>query len=215
MIINITNGEEFNNYISSKEEGLFIPFNEALIDGINLYPLFSLEFIFERCKSLKVSKDLYLSKLDVFLNVLKKINSNDILILWFGKDTFCQINLLGVLTYLESLNISNKIFLNIIDDETKEILEKETEIKLGSFTNTYKRLFIDNKFIKCELDYINIAIKEYFYLKDKNNDIYKFIESNSSKLNKENLFKQVFLMTRKYGLGDSQIYNLIDNIMRS
>ena len=45
MLINITTGEEFNDYIQNKIEGLFIPFNEALIDGQPIFPLFDESFI--------------------------------------------------------------------------------------------------------------------------------------------------------------------------
>ena len=38
-VINITNGEYFNDYISKKKKELFIPFNESLIQGNPKYPL--------------------------------------------------------------------------------------------------------------------------------------------------------------------------------
>ena len=45
MILNITNGEYFNNYIKRINSGLFIPFNEAMIDGETTKFIFSNEFI--------------------------------------------------------------------------------------------------------------------------------------------------------------------------
>ena len=43
--LNITSGQEFNDYIIDKENGLFMPFNEAMIEGIPVFPPFSEGFI--------------------------------------------------------------------------------------------------------------------------------------------------------------------------
>ena len=70
-VINITNGQYFNDYISKKNEGLFIPFNEALFQGNPKYPLFNNEFIIERTKThyKDVSKTHeYLNNMESFLS---------------------------------------------------------------------------------------------------------------------------------------------------
>lgn len=141
MKINITNGEEFTKYISTQKTERFIPYNEAIIAGHPLYPLFADEFIFERCNTHNVSKDMYMSKKVQFLDVISNITPKDIIILWFEKDTFCQINLLSILTFLEQKKIKNKIYLNIIDESTKKIIERKVEIQLNNFTKSYKYLF--------------------------------------------------------------------------
>ena len=46
--INITSGESFNEYIKTKINGIFVPFNEALMEGKPLFPLFDETFINER-----------------------------------------------------------------------------------------------------------------------------------------------------------------------
>lgn len=214
MIVNITCGEEFNQYISNIQNGIFIPFNEVLIEGNPLYPLFSIDFIKERCKCHNVSMKLYKSKINLFLDTINSIDKNVDLILWFGKDTFCQINLLGILTYFEQIKCTNRIFLNIIDEETNEILENEIPIYLGTFTDSYKNLFEQNIFLKTNFTYLDNAIKEYVELNNPDNDIYIFIKENRNKLTRKELFNSVFDATRKYGLGDIQVNNMIDNVYK-
>ena len=211
MKINITCGQQFNNYLLKKNKEICIPFNEALIDGNLLYPLFDEIFIDERCICHNVSEKIYLSKISRFLNFINSISKDDDLVLWFGSDTFCQINLLGLLTYLEQTKCNNKIYLNIINEENNDIIEKLIPTILGNFTHSYINLIKNNKYIETNNIYIDNAIKDYLYLKNKDNDIYKFIKDNKDIISKKELFNEIFKMTRKYGLADIQINKMIDN----
>ena len=127
--INITNGQYLNNFLESKYEGVFIPFNEAMIQGDLLYPLFDDVFIEKRSLVHNVTKELYLSNISIFLNIEKYINEVESITLWFGKDAFCIINLLTVLVYFENLNYQKDIILNIVDDASCELLESNIQIK--------------------------------------------------------------------------------------
>ena len=71
--INITNGEEFNNYIKTKLNAKFIPFNEAMIDGNPIYPLFDEKFIQERCKTHRVTIRQYQDVLKEFIDFKNKL----------------------------------------------------------------------------------------------------------------------------------------------
>ena len=51
MQINITCGQYANDYLSTHLPGTFIPFNEAMIHGNPIYPLFSEQFILERVQT--------------------------------------------------------------------------------------------------------------------------------------------------------------------
>lgn len=138
--INITAGEFLNKFLSNEFEGLFIPFNEALSKGDLYYPLFDENFIHERCKVLGVTNEEYKMKLKDFLSFLDSIDKYDEIILWFGNDLFCQVNLLGVLTLLEQYHFCGKITLNIVDEENNnEIIQKMDNVKLGSFTKEYQK----------------------------------------------------------------------------
>ena len=93
--------------------------------------------------------------------VLKEKTYNKIC-LWFGKDTFCQMNLLTLLAYLEQIDFSGKITLNYIDDETFEIIENDINVKLGIYKDIYKNVLI-NKVLPNEFGVLNPrAIDLYF-----------------------------------------------------
>ena len=173
--INITNGQYFNEYISKKKEGLFIPFNEALIQGKPIYPLFDEDFILERtrthCKDETKISD-YINNMSDFLNATKDVNRYEEIRLWFGEDTFCVINLLGVLTYLEQIGYKNIVLLNVIDDESFNVLKTDIKIALGSFTSSYKSLFENNLFVKTSNEIIDKGINDYLYLQSKDNHLY-------------------------------------------
>ena len=213
MLINITNGEEFNDYIQNKIEGLFIPFNEALIDGQPIFPLFDESFIKERCFTHHVDKNLYMEKMGPFLNAILSLTKEDELVLWFGKDMFCQINLLGLLSYLESLKIKNKIYVNIIDDYSKELIKKEIPILLEGFIDSYVALFEKRIFIQTNFEQINNGIKSYLHLFFEDNEIIDFIRENKLVLDRKKLISEVFKRTREYGLGNVQVINLVNKII--
>ena len=84
-IINITNGTYLNSYLQKKYSNeTFIPFNEAMIEGNPILPIFSDTFIDERCHTHQVSNESYLENMKGFLNFSKDIQSYDSIVLWFG-----------------------------------------------------------------------------------------------------------------------------------
>ena len=139
-IINITAGELLNKYLSDIYDGVFIPFNEALSQGNLSYPLFDDVFIDERCKSLLVTKDEYVSKLSLVLSFIDNMDKYNEVVLWFGDETFCQINLLGVLTMLEQGNFKGSVVINIVDESSNKVIRKYNNVELGNFTLEYKKL---------------------------------------------------------------------------
>ena len=140
-ILNITNGDVFNENFLSKFGGDAIPFREVMMDGDTVLDIYSDEFIEVRAQALGVKIEEYKSKMLTCggLNILgyKKLN------LWFGKDTFCQMNLLTLLAYLEQIDYSGEIFLNYIDDETFETLEENVRVDLGIYKNLYQEILIN------------------------------------------------------------------------
>ena len=69
-IINITNGDCFNKYISQRHAGYFVPFKEAMIEGNPLFPLFDDSFCQERTNTHMSSSALeYRKHMGDFLTV--------------------------------------------------------------------------------------------------------------------------------------------------
>jgi len=208
-VINITSGEYLNNYLINKNSGIYIPFNEAMIQGELIYPLFDNNFISKRSRIHNVDESLYKEKINDFINIKNYINDISKITLWFGKDAFCIINLLTVLSYLEDNNYNGKIILNLVDDYSHEVIEGNIELILGEFKNIYIKL-MNNKHIKCTYNFINEGIKDYIYITSDDNHILNYIKENINKLTYNDLMIKLLDLTSGYGLSDIQIKSMIE-----
>ena len=132
-ILNITNGDYFNDYFISKYGGVAIPFCEAMMDGEVVENIYSEEFVAIRAKSLNVTEDEYRAKMYVCDSLNDK--NYQIIHLWFGKDTFCQMNLLTLLAYLEQIEYSSLM---------REVQDVRTEINTSNlfmFHPQYQKMY--------------------------------------------------------------------------
>lgn len=127
MRINISSGDCLNEILQNKyssdcDFGKFIPFREAMIEGSFSSAPFSDEFCAERAKVHGVTKEDYLEKLSVFIDYLNRADEYDETILWFGDEPFCVENRKVILKALADKHYKGKIVLNIVNEETGEIL---------------------------------------------------------------------------------------------
>ena len=206
-ILNITNGDVFNENFLSKFGGEAIPFREVMMDGDTVLDIYSDEFIEVRAQALGVKIEEYKSKMLTCggLDILgyKKLN------LWFGKDTFCQMNLLTLLAYLEQIDYSGEIFLNYIDDETFETLEENVSVELGIYKNLYQEILIN----KNQIDNLGVlvarSIELFFDYHSKNGTLAEMVRNNVN-MAQTDLICLLLQNSREYGLSDIQAKNLID-----
>lgn len=206
-ILNITNGDVFNQYFISNCGIEAIPFREAMMDGETVIDIFSDEFIKLRASVNNVSVEEYKSNMLVY-NYLQN-NDYDELCLWFGKDTFCQMNLLTLLAFLEQINYTGKIALNYIDDETFEKLESTIPVELGIYRNLYENIIVSKHFSK-EVGVLDLhAIELYFDYHSENGALSKIVRDNS---NREKMDILIILLenSKEYGLSDIQAKKLIE-----
>ena len=211
--INITNGDYFNKYISQRHAGCFVAFKEAMIEGSPLFPLFDDSFCKERVNTHSPSSSVldYKKHMGEFITI--NFNDFDEVILWFGKDMFCQMNLLTVLAYLMQIDYKGNVYLNTIVDETNKIIKAKEKINLSNYINIYKSVFIDNKPIRVNNLYLDKAIQDYLLLKDNNSPLSLLIKQNVH-LPKQELFELIWENTRHLGLGDTQILKLIQKFKK-
>jgi len=160
--IHITNGDIFNEYISKKREGFFIPFREAMIKGSPRFPLFDEAFCRERADTHSTDICGYKEHMGAFLAL--DFSEFDQITLWFGKDTFCQLNLLTVLAYLHQQNYAGAVYLNTIDDELCEMLIEKEAIDLSAYSEIYQSVFVYHQFVETKHGYLNRAIREYMHI---------------------------------------------------
>lgn len=205
-ILNITGGDVFNHYLLSKSEGEAVPFREVMMDGNTVEDIYFEEFIRVRSSELKVSAEEYRSNMAVY-DALRK-NGYTELHLWFGKDTFCQMNLLTLLAYLEQISYCGKVILNYIEDETFRVLEKNIAVELGSYKKLYEDILI-RKQIPCETGIlISEAIELYFDYHSENGRLAQTVRDHTDKTSME-LLCLLLEQSSAYGLSDIQAEKLI------
>lgn len=202
-ILNITNGDVFNRYLLSKIGGEAVPFREAMMDGETVLEVYSDAFIETRAKEHCVSVEEYTSKmLPNHIFEYSKLN------LWFGKDTFCQANLLTLLAYLEQTQYGGEIALNYIDDETFEVLEADIKVELSGYENLYNEILIKKNDLK-DIGVLDFnAIELYFDYHSSEGALAKIVRENSEREDVE-IIRILLEKSKKYGLSDIQAAKLI------
>ena len=204
--LNITNGDYFNDYLLSKFGGKAVPFCEAMMDGDTVSEIYSSEFIELRAKELNVSTEEYRAKMHAHDALADGKYAE--LRLWFGKDTFCQTNLLTLLAYLEQIGYDGKVALNYIDDETFEVIEDNIPISLGSYQKRYEEILIAKK-SPSDLGVLDAeAIQLYVDYHSDSGALAQLVRENSDKDD----FALICLLleaSKEYGLSDLQAAKLI------
>ena len=206
-ILNITNGDYFNEYFKHKFGGIAIPFCEVMMDGEVVKNIYSQEFITLRAKSLNVTENEYRTKM--YVHDVLKCNNYQKICLWFGKDTFCQMNLLTLMAYLEQIEYEGELKVNYIDDETFEVLESDIDVKLGIYNKIYEDVLI----LKKVPDDVGIlsskAIDLFFDYHSKNGKLIKIVMANAN-MEKRELISLLVKQSKDYGLSDLQAERIIN-----
>ena len=205
-VLNITNGDYFNDYFISKFGGEALPFCEVMMDGDAAPDIYSDEFIELRSKELGVSTEEYRAKMHI--QTALDENKYSELRLWFGKDTFCQTNLLTLLAYLEQIGYGGKVVLNYIDDETFEVIEENIPVVLGVYKRLYEDILIAKKNPTDMGALVAEAIELYFDYHSDSGALARLVREHSDK---EDMALICLLLeaSKSYGLSDLQAEKLI------
>lgn len=202
-ILNITNGDVFNEYLLSKIGGEAVPFREAMMDGDVALEVYSDEFIEVRSKEHRVSREEYESKM-----LTNDVCEYSKLNLWFGKDTFCQVNLLTLLAYLEQTQYAGEIALNYIDDETFDVIEADVKIELSEYVKLYNEILINKRKPKDVGVLVYRAFELYFDYHSYDGALAKIVRENST-MQDGDLICLLLEKSKEYGLSDIQAAKLI------
>lgn len=211
--LHILNGQFM--YDEFKDEKLmgnsdFAPFNEAMCINESTDSIFSADFIKTRAAGHQQSIDNYIDQvikpLDLLFNKVHKY-----IVLWFGEDMFCQINLLTIIAYLEQIGYGGKIFLHSFSEQG-EFKVEQRELRLGSYASIYNSVLIQ----KQKPEHINSAslakaINDYLDLLNESNQVTQYI-SEHLELSNDRLLIKLFKQFPDIGYGDSQYLKLIKKI---
>lgn len=207
QILNITNGEYFNEYLLSKTHETAVAFNEVMMDGDTTPLIYSDEFIMMRANVLNISPDEYNAKIQVYNELTQNTYSE--LRLWFGRDTFCQMNLLTLLAFLEQIDFKGEVTLIRFSDEDIYTIHSFEPANLG----IYKKLYEDILIHKRMPDNVGVltskAIDLYFDYISENGVLATLVKQNAG-MDENELVKLLLENSKDYGLSDLQAKKLIE-----
>lgn len=209
-VLHILNGQVM--YEEFKEERLmgdsdYVPFNEAMCVNPTTEQIFDAEFINIRASGHQVSVEVYIEKVSAPLANLFNKDYNWI-VLWFGEDMFCQMNLLTILSYLEQSDYRGKVFLNSFRED--EFKVNQTELKLGHYDSVYREVLVNQVKPSNELfPLMDQAIDIYLDMLKGDNAVTKYIKKNND-LPTSELLKRLLVLFPKVGYGDLQYMELIN-----
>jgi hypothetical protein len=213
--LNILNGQSMYNYFVQNhfnENGVYVPFNEAMCVGEVTSDIFSNQFNICRCDTNHVTMEQYNELVLKPLQILFK-NKFSHIILWFDEDMFCQINLLTLLAYLNQINYSRKIIFNLVGRRFKVV--DCFEFGVQGYKEIYKQVMIN----RCIPQNINLSIMKngirlYLeYLKEEN-EITAYIRQHEN-LKNNILVTELLRVFSQYGLGDTQYLQLIERYRKN
>ncbi|WP_232290940.1 AraC family transcriptional regulator [Bacillus cereus] len=209
-VLNILNGqfmyEEFKNEKLMGESD-YAPFNEAMCVNRVTTRVFDEEFIKTRAAGHNNTVENYIKKvIDPLENLFMK--EYKCIVLWFGEDMFCQMNLLTILSYLEESGYKGRVVLNSFRDDGFKV--SQTEIKLGKYHSVYKEVLVNHEKPTVELlPLMYQAIDLYLDMLKEDNAVVKFISQNKD-LSISELLNKLFNLFPTIGYGDSQYIELIN-----
>ncbi|WP_315069544.1 hypothetical protein [uncultured Clostridium sp.] len=214
-VLHILNGscmmDEFQKNRWVNEKFTYIPFNEAMRWGEADEEIFSDSFIEKRVQSLNTTIEQYRN---IVLNLLEPLFKNkfDTIVLWFGDDMFCQINMLTILAYLEQCNFEGDVLFCMANEITDEMLPDAYEVDINGSLEKYKSIVCKKEMITEKLMPVMYqAVSLYLNYMSKNSEINRYIIPNINKEN-SNLIIDLLRTFPQYGLGDLQYEMLIKNL---
>lgn len=215
-ILHILNGscmlEDFKRNGQIKEGCTYIPFNEAMCWGEADDVIFSKEFIRKRAKSLKSVEEEYTH---IVLDPLKPLFEEEfnLIVMWFGDDMFCQINMLTVMGFLEQRGYTGKLLLCVVCESNDEILPEVYEVQLEGSLEKYRDIICKHQMPQQELLPVTYqVVKIYLNYRDENSEISRYIIKNRNK-EKQELVRELLKTFPQYGLGDLQYEMMIEELI--
>lgn len=213
-LLNVLNGQMMYEEFAKQQlmgNSDYVPFNEAMCTNPTISPIFSEEFNKLRAIGHEVSLQQYEQ---VTLKPLKPLLTNDYkcIVLWFGDDMFCQMNLLTVLAFLEQQRYQGKVYYYMVKEMTYDV--EETEIELGPYGEVYQEVLMHHRLPKTTLIPVMYqGIQLFFSYLIEENEITTYIKKHLN-LSQNDLLKQLFSLFPHYGFGDRQYIKIIEKIKK-
>ncbi|TKJ93403.1 AraC family transcriptional regulator [Paenibacillus sp. CFBP13512] len=211
-ILNVLNGQVMYEQFRTQElmgQSDYVPFNEAMCVHAATGDIFSPSFNQVRAEGHHSSVTGYEK---VVIEPLQPLfnHSYRCIVLWFGEDMFCQINLLTILSYLEQSGYDGIVYFNAVQEQTYDV--QQTEITLGGYTSFYREVVLEKKMPDSPLMPVMYqGVSLYLDLHQADNELTRYIASHP-KESKEEVMQTMLKLFQRYGLGDRQYLELIEKV---
>lgn len=211
-VLHVLNGQiMYQEFATHKLMGAatYVPFNEAMCVNQGTMPIFGEQFNRLRAEGHGVSPESYQ---EVVLTPLEPLNNQtyQCVVLWFGEDMFCQMNLLTCLAYLEEAGFQGEIYYYNVHEGTYDV--KETALSLGGYQQLFQEVIVSHKRAsEISLPVLHQGVGLYLELLKPENPITIYIRHHL-KLTNGQLLAKLFQRFSQYGLGDQQYINIIERL---
>lgn len=213
-ILHVLNGscmlERFSNEKLMNKNATYMSFNEAMCWGEADTELFSPAFIKARVQSLQTTEEEYRQKV---LEALEPLFKGDygIIVLWFGDDMFCQINMMTILAYLDQTGYKGDVLFCMALERRDEMLDHAFEMDSSGYLDIYRAVLCNRQKPPADLLPVTYqAVDMYLNYRTSESPIVKYIKRNAGK---ENLVAELLALFPEYGLGDLQYKMMIEEVM--
>ncbi|CAH1201423.1 hypothetical protein PAECIP111893_01608 [Paenibacillus plantiphilus] len=211
-VLNIFNGQMmYDEFHSNKMMGNsdYVPFNEAMCVHPTSKQIFDDHFIRLRAEGHQNAVESYIQ---IVIKPLEPLfqNQYNYMVLWFGEDVFCQMNLLTLLAYLEQITYKGRVFLNSFRDD--EFKVSQTELLLGNYQKIYEEVLLNQQKPTMELlPVMYQAIELHLSMLAEENSVKKYIK-NHAHLSESELVHQLMAVFSTLGYGDLQYIEIIRQV---
>jgi hypothetical protein len=211
-ILHILNGQLMYDEFHRKNimgEADYVPFNEAMCVNEVTYPIFDHTFNETRANGHSVSAESYFGKVVAPLQILHS-KFYETIVLWFGEDVFCQMNVLTALAYLEQIHFSGNVYLQSFNEDDFKV--NEEKLTLGTYTSVFKQVLIDKTMPTAPLLPVMVeAIKRHLDMQKEQNEVTNYIQLRPD-LPEMQLVNELLHIFTILGYGDTQYMQLIRKV---
>ncbi|WP_020618952.1 helix-turn-helix transcriptional regulator [Paenibacillus daejeonensis] len=212
-ILHVLNGscmlERFKTSELMQDDATYVSFNEAMCWGETDPQVFSPSFNQRRVHALQTTEAEYRS---IVIESLRPLFEErfDIIVLWFGDDMFCQLNLITMLAYLDQIGYEGDVFFCMALERIDDILADAYEIDPRGYAEIYKSVLCEHRKPDSAMMPVTYqAIRMYLSYRGPDSPIIRYIQRHRGK---EHLVADLLKQFPDYGLGDRQYEWMINQL---
>lgn len=201
--------EEFVRQGMHHDQSVVVAMNEAMCWGETDPRIFSDAFVAVRARQLRSTEEEYRRKVIASLKPLLQ-EEFAILVLWFGEDLFCQMNLLTLLGWLDQQHCTADLLLCTALERQKKSVAEWTGIDESGYAQAYRQLLCEHRMPQGTLPRaMEQAARLQLSYRKPDSPLMRFLREHQ---HDPQVIPQALSRFVQLGLGDLQIQWLLEEI---